>query len=223
MMRFKHRKDAGIRLARLLTKYRRQKDALVLALPRGGVPVAFEIARELSLPLDVFLVRKIGLPEQPELAIGAIASGGTTFLNQPLIERFNVSGEDLRESIQRETIELERRERIYRRSAQPPSFFDETVILVDDGLATGASMLVAVRALRKLGCRKIVIAVPVGAAETCESFRSIVDDVVCACIPSNLDAVGRWYENFAQTTDEEVIGLLRSAGLGRSVRSDGRG
>lgn len=207
-MKFKDRKEAGLQLARLLAKYRGRPDVLVLALPRGGVPVAFEIAQELNLPLDIFLVRKIGLPEQPELAIGAIASGGTTFLNRSLIERFNVSSEALREIIERETIEINRRERLYRRSSQPASFADEIVILVDDGLATGASMLVAVRALHKLGCRRIVVAIPVGAADTCSVFRTLVNDVVCVFTPENFDAVGKWYENFTQTSDEEVIRLL---------------
>jgi predicted phosphoribosyltransferase len=210
-MRFRDRHDAGRHLAAKLRRYA-GREVIVLALPRGGVPVGYEVARALDAPLDVFLVRKLGLPGHEELAIGAIASGGVRVHNQDAIRAFGVSQEEIDQVAARERQELTRRERAYRDDRPPPDLRDRIVILVDDGLATGASMAAAAAAVRKLGPGRVVIAVPVGAADTCRAMRSVADEVVCALTPEPFFAVGAWYEDFEQTSDEEVSELLRKAG-----------
>ena len=198
-------------------QYSGQPDVLVLALPRGGVPVAFEVAQALHAPLDVFIVRKLGMPGHEELAIGAIASGGVRVLNEDLIRLLGVPNNVLQDITARELEELRRREAAYRGSRPPEPIAGRTVILVDDGLATGASMRAAVRALRREGAARIVVAVPVAAADTCESLRPEVEDVVWAVTPEPFTAVGAWYEDFRQTTDEEVRELLDRVNAGRGV------
>ena len=205
---FHDRRHAGRVLARQLAHYAGDPRVVVLALPRGGVPVAFEIARALDAPLDVFLVRKLGVPGHEELAMGAIASGDIRLINEEVVRAYDVSDADIEAVTAVEQQELERRERIYRDNRPLPALHDRTVILVDDGLATGATMRVAILALRQESPARIVVAVPVAAAETCDDFRTLVDDVVCAETPSPFYAVGLWYEDFAQTTDEEVHDLL---------------
>jgi putative phosphoribosyl transferase len=209
--RFRDRIEAGQRLAAELRTYVDDPDVRVLALPRGGVPVAFEVARALHAPLDVFLVRKLGLPQQPELAMGAIASGGTTVLDERLIRRAGVTAAELHAVEAQERRELERRERRYRGDRAPPDIAGRTVILVDDGLATGASMRAAVQAVRLHHPKRVVVAVPVAAAEACEAFRDVSDETVCALTPEPFHAVGLWYVDFSQTTDEEVHELLEAA------------
>ena len=206
--RFHNRADGGRVLAADLARYEGRADLIVLALPRGGVPVGYEVARALGAPLDVFLVRKLGVPGHEELAMGAIASGGIRVLNEDVIRAYNVSDADIETVTAVEQHELERREHIYRDTRLLPPLHAHTVILVDDGLATGSTMRVAVLALRQESPARIVVAVPVAAAETCDEFRTLVDDVVCAETPSPFYAVGLWYEDFAQTTDEEVHDLL---------------
>jgi predicted phosphoribosyltransferase len=216
-MLFRDRLEAGRRLAQKLSDYAGKPDVVVLALPRGGVPVAAEVARALDAPLDIFLVRKLGLPGQEELAMGAIASGGSRVLNTSLLRRLHVSPETVDAVAVRERRELDRREREYRGSHAPPPIRGRTVILVDDGLATGASMHAAVSALRTQEPARIVVAVPVGAPSTCEDLRQIADDVVCAETPEPFAAVGQWYDDFSQTSDEEVRQLLdASRNPGRS-------
>jgi putative phosphoribosyl transferase len=205
---FFNRAEAGRRLAEKLEKYAGRKDAIVLGLPRGGVPVAYEVAQRLSLPLDVFVVRKLGVPGFEELALGAIASGGVRVLNEDVV-RALPNADQLVESVTaREMAEVERREQTYRDGRPAPDLRGRVVILVDDGLATGATMRAAVAALRQLGAAKIVVAVPVGAAETCREFEHEVDETVCVIAPEWFQAVGQFYEDFSQTSDEEVRKLL---------------
>ncbi|HLS79888.1 MAG TPA: phosphoribosyltransferase [Steroidobacter sp.] len=210
MKRFTDRVAAGRELANLLRQYERQPDVLVLGLPRGGVPVAFEVAQSLHAPLDVMIVRKLGAPGQPELAIGAVASGGVTVINEDLLAWFPDP-----KAIERveaaERIELERRERAYRGGRPPLSAQGRTVILVDDGAATGASMRAAVQASRKLEAKKIVVALPVASTDAYQMLRKEADEVVCVSIPLAFYAVGQWYEEFTQTTDKEVTDLLARA------------
>ena len=208
---FQNRADAGRILAGRLKSAVADKDVLVLALPRGGVPVGFEVARALGVPLDVFLVRKLGMPGEEELAIGAIASGGVRVLNRDLIQYLRVSDNVIEELTEREQRELERRERSYREGRPPLAVKDRAVVLVDDGLATGASMLAAARALRQQAARRIIVAVPVAARQTCEELSKEVDQIICAETPYPFSAVGTWYEDFAQTTDEDVRKLLEEA------------
>jgi predicted phosphoribosyltransferase len=210
-MRFRDRTEAGRVLAGHLTHYANRPDVLVLALPRGGVPVAFEVARELGAPLDVFLVRKLGVPGHEELAMGALATGGVRVLNQDVLGHVPVPLEAIESVTEAEAVELSRREREYRDDRPPVDVRGKTVILVDDGLATGSSMRAAVAALRQMGPDKIVVAVPVAAAETCAEFSREVDEVVCARTPEPFRAVGWWYEDFGQTSDEEVRDLLAAA------------
>jgi putative phosphoribosyl transferase len=210
-MIFADRREAGRVLASKLTEYSGRPDVLVLALPRGGVPVAYEVAKALHAPLDVFLVRKLGLPGREELAMGAIASGGVLVLNEDLVRNLRIPKPVLEAVIAAEQEELARRERIYRGDRPPPDVRGRTVILVDDGLATGSTMRAAVAALRKQGPARIVVAVPIGAPETCSEFEREADDVVCAVTPQPLYAVGLWYGDFSQTTDEEVHDLLERA------------
>lgn len=211
MDHFRDRKDAGRYLADRLQKYAHQPDTLVLGLPRGGIVVAYEIAMELGLPLDVFLVRKLGVPGYEELAMGAIASGGTRILNQDVIRNIQISADDIKNVAAREEKELMRRERAYRNNRPRPEIKDQTIIIVDDGLATGATMRAAVTALRKQSPHKIVVAVPVASNDTCNEFRAEVDEILCGLTPTFFNAVGAWYENFTQTTDDEVVSLLEKA------------
>jgi putative phosphoribosyl transferase len=208
---FRDREEGGRALADRLASSVSDSNILVLALPRGGVPVGFEVARVLRAELDVFLVRKLGLPGQEELAIGAIASGGVRVLNNNLIKQLRVSEALLNRVASREQKELERRERLYRENRPPPAVRDRTILLVDDGLATGASMLAASRALRPQGAKRIIVAAPVASRQACDDFRTEVDQVICAATPEPFLAVGIWYEHFSQTTDEEVRILLERA------------
>jgi putative phosphoribosyl transferase len=208
---FRDRADGGRHLAAALSEYADRRDVLVLALPRGGVPVAFEVARALHAPLDVFLVRKLGFPGHEEFAMGAIATGGVRILDDEVIRMFRVPPEVIERVTEIETRELERRERQYRDGRPPPNVEEHTVILIDDGLATGSTMRAAVAALRKEDARKIVVAVPVAPPETCDALRDEVDDIICAITPEPFRAVGLWYADFSQTSDEEVRDLLARA------------
>ena len=205
---FPNRAEAGRRLAESLSAYRGCDDAIVLGLPRGGVPVAYEVARQLGLPLDVFVVRKLGVPGYEELAMGAIASGNVSVLNEDVMRALPNPEAILEVVMAQEKVELERREARYRQDRPAPVLRGRIVILVDDGLATGATMRAAAAALRKQGVARIVVAVPVGAPETCHELASEVDEVICAIMPASFHGVGQFYEDFSQTTDEEVRGLL---------------
>jgi putative phosphoribosyl transferase len=207
---FQNRRDAGRVLAQMIKSSCDYKDAIVLGLPRGGVPVAFEIAHELSLPLDILVVRKLGVPGQEELAMGAVASGGTIVINQTVVHELGISLETIEQVAKRERLEIERRERAYRDGRQAAQIDGRTAILVDDGLATGSTMTAAARSLRQRA-RKVSIAVPVAAISTCEQLRSEVDQVICATTPEPFFAVGSFYQDFAQTTDDEVRALLSQA------------
>ncbi len=211
---FLHRLDAGRQLAVRLLHYRDHPDVIVLALPRGGVPVAAQVARKLHVPLDVFLVRKLGVPGHEELAMGAIASGGVQVLNRDVIRALHLSELDIEAAAARETMELERRERDYRGDSPPRELRGRTIILIDDGIATGATMRAAIAALRGRDAGKIVVAVPVAAPGTCAEMESDVDEMVCLATPAVFEAVGEWYENFSQTTDAEVRQLLRQRNRG---------
>lgn len=201
---YRDRRTAGRILAKDNALVRLDGNALVLAIPRGGVPVADEIATALDAPLDVFLVRKLGLPAQPELAMGAIASGGVRLLNVELLETAGISPKDFAEVVERETRELDRREALYRRGRPPLDLAGRAIILVDDGLATGFSMRAAIAALRRAGCRDLTVAVPVGAHSTCTEIAGEVETLVCPLRPDPLYAVGLWYDNFTATEDGEV-------------------
>jgi predicted phosphoribosyltransferase len=208
-MLYRDRIHAGRVLAqKLAPRYAGRPDVLVLALPRGGVPVAFAVAEALGAPLDVFLVRKLGLPGQEELAIGAIATGGVRVLNEELVNALGITEDEIDAIAASEQPELERRERQYRDDRPPPDVRDRTVILVDDGLATGSSMRAAVAALRQQHPARIVVAVPVGAPDTCSELGAEADEVLCAHTPEPFHAVGLWYDDFSQTTDAEVHDLL---------------
>lgn len=221
--RFRDRRDAGKRLAEELHRYANRPDVMVLALPRGGVPVGFEVATALDSPLDVFVVRKLGLPWHEELAMGALARGGVRILDEDLIRAAGVSEEDVQRVTATEQQELERRERQYRGARPFPNLTGKTVILVDDGLATGYTMRAAVAALRQEGPARVIVAVPVAARETCAAFRDIADDIVCAVTPEPFHAVGLWYEDFSQTTDDEVRDLLDRSRSAREEHLAGRG
>ena len=208
---FEDRYDAGRRLGQFLEQYAGCDDVIVLGLPRGGVPVAYEIARHLRVPLDVFIVRKLGVPGFEELAVGAIASGGVRVLNQDVLRVLPNAEQIIDEVTAREQIELDRRESLYRDGRPAPELRDRTVILVDDGLATGATMRAAVNALRQRGAARIVVAVPVGAPETCHELAAEVDETICAISPEYFQAVGQFYEDFSQTSDDEVRQLLNRA------------
>lgn len=211
---FADRAEAGRELAAALSDYAGRDDVLVLALPRGGVPVAFEIAQELGVPLDVFVVRKLGLPVQPELAMGAIASGGIRVLNDEVVHGAGVSAETIEEVSARERQELDRREQLYRGERPPPAIAGKTVVLVDDGLATGSTMRAAIAALREQRPRRIVVAVPLAPPQTCEELRAEADEVVCLHTPEPFLAIGIWYEHFPQTSDGEIRHLLGAAADG---------
>lgn len=206
---FRDRRDAGRALGVKLGSYAHRRDAVVLGIPRGGVPVAFEVAAALDAPLDVFLVRKLGAPRQEELAMGAIASGGVRTLNPSVIESMRISPEEIERVAKREEKELRRRELSYREKRPPLDLDGRIAILVDDGLATGSSMRAAVGAVRKLRPARIVVAVPVAPPTTAREMRWIVDDLVCVATPEPFYSVGRFYESFDQTTDAEVRELLR--------------
>lgn len=208
---FANRTEAGKLLATRLTRYGGRRDTLVMALPRGGVPVAFEIARALCAPIDVFLVRKLGLPGQEELAMGAIASGGVKVLNRDVVGYLNIPEMTINAVARKEQQELERRERLYRGDSPPAEVRGKTVILVDDGLATGSTMRAAIAALKNLGPDRIVVAVPVAPPSTINELFREVDEVVCILTPEDFRGVGRWYQDFSQTTDQEVRSLLDTA------------
>lgn len=208
---FIDRTEAGKLLAAKLTRYTGRRDTIVLALPRGGVPVAFEIARALSAPLDVFLVRKLGVPGHEELAMGAIATGGIRVLNRDVVAYLAIPQRVIDAVARQEQQELERRERLYRGDRPAPEVRGMTVILVDDGLATGSTMRAAIAALKKLEPGRIVVAVPVAPPSAVEELENEVDEVVCVFTPEPFDGVGRWYRDFSQTTDQEVRSLLDRA------------
>lgn len=212
---FKDRADAGRQLAGRLRDYEGRSDVLVLALPRGGVPVAAEVASTLHVPLDVFLVRKLGVPGHPELAMGAIAAGGVQVLSETLIRDLGIPRALIQATAVRERLELDRRDRRYRAGRAPLAVRDRTVIIVDDGLATGATVEAAILALRDLAPARIVVAAPVGARDTRARLRRMADQVVCVATPDPFEAVGLWYEDFSQTNDEEVERLMASANAGR--------
>ena len=222
-MIFRDRQDAGRQLAERLGDFAGRGDTLVLALPRGGVPVGYEVARALRAPLDIFLVRKLGVPAHEELAMGAIASGGVRVLNEDVVRGLGISQTVIDRVSAEEEVELLRREREYRDDRPPPQVAGRAVILVDDGLATGSTMRAAVEALRQQGPAQIVVAVPVGAPETCAAMNLVADSTVCAYMPDRFAAVGLWYEDFSQTTDDEVRALLAAAAspVDRERRPDG--
>jgi putative phosphoribosyl transferase len=207
-LRYRDRAEAGQLLARALEKYADRDGVLILALPRGGVPVGFEIAKRLNVPLDVFFVRKLGVPWHPELAMGAIASGGIVVLNDSVIQHYGIPPHVIRAVAAREEQELQWRARDYRGDRPLPDLAGRIVILVDDGLATGSTMRAGVAAVRQQRPAAIIVAVPVAATETCDEFRHDVDQIICLQTPDPFSAVGLWYKNFSQTTDEEVRKLL---------------
>src|SRR6184192_1122989 len=208
---FANRTEAGRLLAEKLVQYAGRDDVVVLGLPRGGVPVAYQVARRLGAPLDVFIVRKLGVPGFEELAAGAIASGGVRVLNEDVVRAIPHSEEAIEAVTTRETAELERREQIYREGRPAPELRNRVVILVDDGLATGATMRAAVKALRQSTAAKIIVAVPVGPPDTCHELEEQADETICLSMPEFFQAVGQYYEDFSQISDEDVRQLLTSA------------
>lgn len=210
--RYRDRREAGRILGARLRERPQLSESVVLALPRGGVPVGLEVARAIDAPLDVFVVRKLGAPNQPELALGAIASGGFEVLNRPLIDELGVTPIEIAVVADREVAELARRERLYRGNRPSVDVGDRTVILVDDGLATGFTMRAAIEAVRNFGARRLVAAVPVGSPRTCGELTGMVDELLCPLQPSQLGAVGLWYEDFSATSDEEVQACLAAPG-----------
>jgi predicted phosphoribosyltransferase len=212
--RYRHRHEAGRLLAEQLIIYAHRPDVIVLALPRGGVPVAYEIARRLGAPLDVFLVRKLGVPGHEELAMGAIAAGGVRVINPDILARLQIPQRAVDRVAAEQQLELDRRTREYRDDLPAPNIRGKTVILVDDGLATGSTMRAAALAIRAQRPARIVVAVPVAAAETCNEFRRDVDEIICGMTPNPFHAVGLWYQDFSQTTDQEVRELLHPSAAG---------
>jgi putative phosphoribosyl transferase len=206
--RFHNRTEAGQLLAKKLTAYANREDVLVLGLPRGGVPVAFEVAKALNAPLDICLVRKLGVPGHKELAMGAIASGGVRVLNYDVVSWLNISGKTIDKVAEKELRELQRRDRAYRGDRPTADVRNRTIIVVDDGLATGSTMRAAVALLQEQQPQSIVVAVPVAPLATCKALSAEVDEIVCVMTPETFYAIGLWYENFAPTTDEEVCELL---------------
>lgn len=218
---YENRQHAGVVLAHELEHYR-GRDLVVLGLPRGGVPVAHEVARALDAPLDVFIVRKLGVPGHRELAMGALASGGVRVLNRDIVDAYGLSEIAIDEVVREEAAELERRERTYREGGPAIEVGGRIVLLIDDGLATGASMKAAVEAVRLRGPARIVVAVPVGSPDTCREFADIADEIICARTPEYFSAVGQWYRDFSQTSDEEVRQLLHDdAAEARGARTTG--
>ncbi len=215
---FRNRIHAGKQLALALRDYAHDPGAIVLALPRGGVPVGFAVAQALGLALDILLVRKLGMPGHEEFAVGAVASGGVRVLQRDLVRHAGISAAALEAMCARQMAELERRERLYRGARPPPSLAGHTVILVDDGLATGSSMRAAVAVARQAEPARTVVAVPVGAADTCAALQPEVDELICPLQPPGFRAVGQWYRQFDQTTDDEVIDLLAQAWRARERR-----
>lgn len=208
---FIDRRDAGRQLARHLAQFAGHPDVLVVGLPRGGIPVAFEVAHALHAPLEPFIVRKLGVPGHEEYAMGAIASGGITVLDRDVVDQLGIPPLVVDRVARHEQAELERRQRAYRGARPFPELHGRTVIVIDDGLATGATMAAAVAALRELGPEQIIVAAPVAAPSTCAMLRRSADDCICALTPSPFHGVGLWYEDFAQTTDDEVRALLAEA------------
>ncbi len=211
LKRFKDRMQAGELLSHRLTAYARRPDVIVLALPRGGVPVGFVVAKKLAVPLDILLVRKLGFPGQEEYAMGAIASGGICILQAEAMSALDIPVPVIEAVAQRELREIERREKNYRADRPPPQLQEHVVILVDDGLATGATMQVAVHVVRNANPARVIVAVPVGAPDTCEKLRGEVDELICLSTPDPFYAVGMWYEDFEQVNDEEVKNMLEEA------------
>ena len=209
--RYRDRRDAGRELGRRLSVYAGRSDVLVLALPRGGVPVGFEVARTLRVPLDIVTVRKLGVPGFEELAFGAVASGGFRVINQDIVQRHRIPAEAIETVTGRERVELQRRETHYRARRPAPVIAGQIVILVDDGLATGATMQVAIQAVRAQGPARLVVGVPVGAPDICHMVGRAADEIICARSPDPFDAVGLWYDDFRPTSDGEVVALLREA------------
>jgi len=207
---FQDRTEAGRALAKALSAYANRSDVLILALPRGGVPVADAVAKALSLPLDVWLVRKLGVPGHEELAMGAISMGGICHVDKKMAAELHVPDYLVQETVARESKELERRNRLYRRDKPLPELHGKTIIVVDDGLATGASMRAAVLSLRESGARNIVVAVPVGAGSSCHALLDVADEVVCPYMPEPFCGVGQWYRDFSQTGDDEVLEILHA-------------
>jgi predicted phosphoribosyltransferase len=216
--RYEDRRDAGVALAAQLYMYDRREDLVVLALPRGGVPVAFEVARSLAAPLDVFVVRKLGVPDHPELAMGAIASGGVRVLSDDIVELYRISPNTIEAVTRAERVELERRERVYRNGRPAVSIRGNVAILVDDGLATGSSMHAAVVAVRRLHPAGVVVAVPVGSRQACAALREVADQVICPFTPEPFAAVGLWYHDFSETSDDEVRRVLANRTLEGAVK-----
>lgn len=220
----KDRQKAGARLAEELASYAGRRDTVVLGLPRGGVVVAFEVAKALDLPLDVYLVRKLGTPGHEELAMGAIASGGVMVLNEDVVGALHLGQECVEQVAARERGVLEQRERTYRSHAQPVPLSGKQVILVDDGLATGATMRTAIKSLKAHRPSRIIVAVPTAPVETCDALAKEADEVVCSMTPSPFFSIGEWYEDFSQTPDEEVVDLLeRSRPFGRPAKTISQG
>lgn len=220
MRRFRNRQEAGQLLALELAHYADRKDCVVLALPRGGVPVAHELSRALRIPLDILVVRKLGVPGHEELAMGAIASGGIRIINPHTLSALGITSGAVAEVERRELMEMERREKSYRGARPPLDVRDKTVILVDDGIATGATIRAAIASLRQRGVRGIVVASPVAPDSVVDSLRSVAEEVVCVLKPRDFGGVGWWYEDFSQTSDEEVRGILNLTTESRSVTSD---
>lgn len=219
MSRYEDRRHAGRTLASALSDYAGRPDVTVLALPRGGVPVAYEVARQLGAPLDVFIVRKLGVPGHEELAMGALASGDVQVLNGRVVAELGIPESAIKAVVAAEKQELARRERAYRGNRPPLEVSGRTVILVDDGLATGSTMRAVVAGLRQRGPERIVVGVPIAAPSTCQEFASEVDDIVCAMTPEPFYAVGLWYADFTQTTDEEVRQLLEATAREQEERA----
>jgi putative phosphoribosyl transferase len=217
--RFADRRHAGVVLAKYLDQYLGRAGVVVLALPRGGVPIGYEVARHLQAPLDVLVVRKLGAPGHPEFAIGAIAGGGISVLDEAFINAQRIPGRVIEAIVQRERAEVVRRERVYRANRPPVAVRGAIVIVVDDGLATGSTMQAAVQALRRQGPAGLVVAVPVGSRQACEALSKVADHVICPLMPEPFSAVGLWYADFSETTDDEVRYFLAQSTAGPSERS----